>query len=121
MFKRENGDWTRFRSLGNYKEIDFHFGSDDYDENGNWIGLTFWDKMDIVYDTVMESLKEAQEEGIEYLIFTHGYSTSRPGQTTARSVVRGIMRSKASTPYIIKNKSIQHYSVFVAAIRPKRR
>ena len=53
------------------------------------------------------------------MIFRHGHSTSGPFKTTARSIVRSIMRDKESTPFIIKSRSIQHYSVFVAAVRPK--
>jgi putative DNA primase/helicase len=70
---------------------------------------------------VWESLNTAQEEGFQYILFRHGYSTSGPFQTTARSIVRGIMRSKESTPYIIKAKSLQHNAVFVVAVRPLKR
>jgi hypothetical protein len=122
-FQEGDGDWTEYRQLGNYLEVDLHPSTfSGYDEDGSWFNasdMPYWEKMDMVEDITLESLKEAQEKGVEYVIFTHGYSTSRPGQTTARSVVRSIMRDKISTPYIIRKKCIQHYSVFVAAIRPR--
>jgi hypothetical protein len=34
-------------------------------------------------------------------------------------VVRGLMRGPDATPLIIRSKCVQHYSVFLAAIRPK--
>ena len=67
---------------------------------------------------VREALRVAQAEGFQYVMFRHGYSTSGPFQTTARSIVRANMRSKEATPFIIKNQSMQHNAVFVAAIRP---
>jgi hypothetical protein len=42
---------------------------------------------------------------------------SRPGKTTARSVVRGFMRSKEATPFVVKVDCIQHNTVFIAKIR----
>ncbi len=50
--------------------------------------------------------------------FTAVRWTDGETQTTARSVIRGLMRSKAATPYIVRNQCIQHHSCFVAAIRP---
>jgi len=110
-FKKEYGDWTDYRKLPDIQEVDFH-----------WIGseeeyMPYDEKMGEVYDYALDTLKSAQEEGREYVLFTHGSSTSRQGETTARSVIRDLMRSKEVTPYIIRSKSIQHYSVFVAAIR----
>jgi hypothetical protein len=46
---------------------------------------------------VEQNLTTAQNNGRPYLMFVHGWSTSRPGKTTARSVVRNFMRSKAAT------------------------
>ena len=71
-----------------------------------------------VYETALDALVKAYEDGVEYVLFTHGYSTSRPGQTTARSTVRALMRSKEATQYIIRRDCIQNNAVFVAAIRP---
>ena len=125
MFIREGGNWTKFRELGTYLEVDFHFNDgnkyNEYDELGNVSEdcMPYWEKMGLVYENTLDALKKAQDEGIQYVIFTHGHSTSRPGQTTARSVVRSIMRSKESTPYIVKKSSIQHYSVFASKIKPK--
>lgn len=110
MFIKASGDWSRFKDIGPMFYVDFH-----YIEGGN-----YHEKMQKVHDMVFESLKYAQDEKFEYVMFTHGYSTSGPFKTTARSVVRTIMRGKESTPYIIKSKSIQHRSVFVAAIKPKK-
>ena len=69
------------------------------------------------WQKAFEALKDAYQQGLSYVIFTHGHSTSRPGQTTARSQIRKLMRSKSATPYMIRSESIQHESVFVAAIR----
>jgi hypothetical protein len=51
-------------------------------------------------------------------MFIHGWHTSRVGRTTARSVVRGFMRSKGATSLIERKHCIQHQTVFVAKIRP---
>jgi hypothetical protein len=72
-----------------------------------------------VWERAFEALRGAHEQGAKYVLFTHGSSTSRLGKTTARSQVRGLMRSKEATPYILRSKCIQHDTVFVAAIRPK--
>ncbi len=73
---------------------------------------------DWVYTIALDNLKRAYERGVKYVIFTH--ESFRPGRTTACSHVRKLMRSKDATPYIIRSKCIQHISVFVAAIRPKK-
>lgn len=111
---RENRNWTDYRIIfPGLMEVDFHYGRrDSYKQN-------YWDCMAQVHEQTLEALRKAQAEGYQHVMFRHGASTSRPGQTTARSIVRGLMRSKESTPYIIKSKSIQHPTVFVAAIRPK--
>lgn len=109
--KREGGDWVRFRQLPNLLEHDFHRGRRDPSK-------AYWDAMAEVRDEVLSVLRKAQAEGFAYVLFTHGSSTSRPGQTTARSQIRGLMRSKDATPYIDRPRCIQHHSVFVAAIKP---
>ena len=116
MFKRESGDWKIFRarfSLDPTDEIDLHFGRRDphrrYDE-----------VMAEAREIVERSLKAAQEKGRPYVMFTHGWSTSRPGVTTARSIVRGFMRSADATPFIDRKGCIQHELVFVAKIRQPR-
>jgi len=67
----------------------------------------------------MEALKKAQQEGYEYVLCTHGSSTSRMGAQTARSEVRKIMQGKEGTPYIIRKNCIDYGSSFLAAIKPK--
>ena len=111
MERVKTGNWTDFRRLPACIEVDFH--RDGPRET------SFWDAMAEVSTTVRRSLAKAQELGLQYVLFTHGSSTSRPFATTARSMVRGFMRSKDATPYIVRRRCIQHYSCFVAAIRPK--
>jgi hypothetical protein len=57
---------------------------------------------------VEKELQKAQKKGRPYIMFVHGSSTSRPGKTTARSVVRQFMRSPDATPLIERNGCIQH-------------
>jgi hypothetical protein len=110
MFIKVKGDWQKLRGRQGMVEVDLHFGRG---ESGQ-----FWDNIAEVASIVKATLRDAQAEGLQYVMYQHGYSTSKPGETTARSIVRGIMRSKESTPFIIKSQSMQHNSVFVAAIRP---
>jgi hypothetical protein len=115
--KREQGDWVSYRKrfgLSEADEIDLHFGQRDRNV------AAYYDVMNDVEELVKRSLQKAQENGRPYVMFVHGYSTSRPGQTTARSVVRGFMRSKEATPFIVKAQSIQHPTVFIAKIRMQR-
>lgn len=111
-FIKDCRNWTAFRSLPALMERDFHWAGEQgcgaYHEN-----------MAAVRASALSALREAWENGFQFVLFTHGRSTSRRGKTTARSQVRGLMRSKDATPYIIRSKCIQHPSVFVAAIRPK--
>ena len=74
--------------------------------------------MEAVREKALDALEKAYRAGLAYVIFRHGSSTSRLGTTTARSQVRGLMRSKDATPFIIRSQCTQHYSVFVAVIRP---
>ena len=110
-FKHEGGDWTGFRQLpGKVAEVDFHHGHRDPD-------LSYWDAMDEVYEDAKKALEQAQAGGADWLILRHGSSTSDFGKTTARSMIRRLMRSRDSTPFVRKSESIQHKGVFVAAIR----
>jgi hypothetical protein len=87
--KREDGNWTDYRkrfSLSSGDEIDLHFGKRP-------LGVEYWETMADVAEIVENSLRQAQAEGRPYLMFKHGSSTSRLGQTTARSVVGTFMRS----------------------------
>jgi hypothetical protein len=82
--KKETGDWKLFRErfgLARTDEVDLHFSRRD--------PLTpYWEAMDELHEFVMNMVKRAQQNGRPYLMFVHGWSTSRPGQMTARSVVR---------------------------------
>ena len=110
MFKKEFGDWTKYRELEPL-EIDYHHDGGELD------GLSYYERMDRAREGSLAIIKRAQKDGIPWVLFTHGHSTSRIGATTYRSVIRGMMRSKDATPYIIRKNCIQHDSVFVAAIR----
>lgn len=121
MQRIETGDWTNYRSLPGSIEVDFHFsdyGWRDYGQRDYGPRETsFFEYMANAEALALDSLKKAHGRGLGYVIFTHGHSTSRPGRQSARSEVRAVMRSKAATPYIFRRNSIQHNSVFVAAIR----
>lgn len=110
-FRFEYRDWVEYRALPGVVEVDFHFSGEDS------LG-TFHDNMHDVRVRTLRALEAAQRNGKHYVLFTHGHSTSRPGRTSSRSVVRGVMRNKESTPYLLRAQCIQHPSVFVAAIRP---
>ena len=121
VFLKGTGDWTKYRELTNLMEVDFHYS----DYGSKMVGILvpsdyepYHVRMDNVYNIAFSALEEAQQKGFDWVLFTHGGSTSRPGRITARSVVRGLMRSKESTPYIVRSKSIQHETVFLAAVRP---
>jgi hypothetical protein len=111
--KREHGDWTRYRSLPNLVEIDFHRGRRDP-------FIPYGDAMAEVDRDTRAAVLSAHAEGRSWVLIRHGASTSRPGQMTARSVVRGVMRDTATTPFILRSQCIQHDTCFVTAIRPKR-
>src|SRR5215467_474911 len=111
--QKQTGDWTRYReqfALTSTDEVDLHFGRRDP-------RTPYWEVMNDVAALVEERLREAQKNGRAYVMFVHGYSTSRRGQTTARSVVREFMRSPAATPLIERSNCIQHDTVFVAKVR----
>jgi hypothetical protein len=82
--------------------------------------MPYSDVMAEISHEVLAKLKKAYENGVKWVLFIHGSSTSGPGKTTARSMVRGVMRYKDATPYICRSKCIQHETVFLAAIRPKK-
>lgn len=113
MFKAGSGNWTQYRQLPDVIEVDFH-----YSEYGTR-QVPYEDAMSDIGADALKALQSAYQQGKRYVLFTHGSSTSRPGKTTARSEIRGLMRSKEATPYICRSECIQHNSVFVAAIRPK--
>ena len=111
--KKGEGGWGHWGQREDCYSVDFHwnaFGPRQRDY-GSCMGE--------VYTTALAALKHAQDEGYKYVLFTHGSSTSRPGQTTARSMIRGLMRSKESTPYVVKKDCVQYETVFVAACKKK--
>jgi hypothetical protein len=117
MFKQGLGNWTDYRtqlSLKAEDEVDLHFGKRDSSS------ISYDEAMAQVAEFVENSLRQAQEEGRSYIMFVRGWSTSLGWKKiTARSVVRGFMRSKRATPLIERKSCIQHESVFVAKMRPK--
>jgi len=109
-FKTEDyydSEWLKQQKV---LEVDYHDGPN--------YGMPYWELLDEFDERTMNALKKAQKEGMEYILFTHGSSTSRQGFQTARSVVRNIMRGKRGTPFIIRKKCIDYGSSFLAAIRP---
>ena len=73
---REQGNWVHYRErfgLSKEDEVDLHLGPRDrrvrYDE-----------VMGDVERLVKERLRDAQQNGRPYLMFIHGWSTSRPGR-----------------------------------------
>ncbi len=109
--KREQGIWVGYRErfgLSKADEIDLHFERRDRDV------ASYDEAMADVEQLISHSLRKAQENGRPYVMCIHGHSTSRPGQTTARSVVRGFMRSKEATAFVVKAHRIQHRTVFIA-------
>lgn len=110
LFKHDRGNWVEFRKLPDLSEVDFHWSKEE--SRGN-----YYENMADVRKIALNSLIKAQQEGKKYVLLIHGWSTSRNGTTTSRSQIRGLMKHKDSTPYIIRKKCIQHDTVFVAAIR----
>jgi hypothetical protein len=113
-FQSGSGNWTEYRTqfdLSESDEINLHFGKRDSSS------ASYQEAMADVRELVAASLEEARREGRPYLMFVHGSSTSRPGRTTARSQVRGFMRSTDATGLIDRRGCIQHETVFVAKLR----
>jgi hypothetical protein len=116
-FIQDYGDWKRFRELPLSVEVDFHKS-----ERGKRDRFQPYENaMSDVWTEALNAIVDAYEKGLQHVIFTHGSSTSRPGRTTSRSQIRKLMRSTEVTKYVLKSKSIQHSSVFVAVIRQKDR
>ena len=96
------------------REIDFHWS--DIDEPH-----IYWESMDLVDSVAHRALEDAfNDPNVEFVLFRHGSSTSFAGRTTSRSQVRKLMRSPKATPFIVRKHCIQHESVFVAAIKPRK-
>lgn len=115
MFKNECRNWTEYREFPDVWEYDFH----RFNPNINAPKPPYYELMDAVYVEAKRVLKTAQDKGYQYVLFTHGWSTSRMGETTTRSQIRKLMKGKDATPFILRKNCIQHDSVFVAAIHPK--
>lgn len=97
MFKRQWRNWVEFRSLPNLVEHSMHWNGLD-----NHFG--YYENMAQVLVYVENALRDAQSNGMSYVMFCHGASTSRRGATTTRSQVRKFMRSKAATNLIMKRQ-----------------
>ena len=106
------GDWTEYRKLPGCIEVDFHQSS--YGPRK----IDYREAMDRVYMTALRALQDAHARGLRCVLMTHEWSTSRRGQTTARSEIRNLMRNKEASPFVIKAQCLQHDSVFVVALRP---
>jgi hypothetical protein len=110
------GDWTEYRRLPGVVEVDFHY--DDVRQSSLNPKIPYDERMDMIYNKTIDALQEAFNNPTTcYVLFTHGYSTSKIGKTTARSQVRNVMRSKEATPFILRKNCVRDNSVFVAAIR----
>lgn len=111
-FKYGSGNWVEYRKLlPDLVERDFHWSEE------KTTGL-YHENMQAVWDVALDALITAQATSKQYVMFTHGGSTSRLGKTTSRSQVRKLMRSKEATPYIIRRECIEQSTIFIAAIRP---
>jgi hypothetical protein len=109
----ETSNWSEFRKLPNHREIDFHWAGADNSS------FEHWRDMAEVSRITLRALQEAHRAGVSYVLLLHGCSEADgDAQTTARSVIRGLMRGKTAAPYIVRSRCIQHHSCFVAAIRP---
>jgi hypothetical protein len=114
VWNSRGGNWTDFRQQFNLTrddEVDLHFGRRDPS------ALTYAEAMGKIEELIRTRLKAAQKKGRPYILFVHGWSTSRPGKTSARSMVRQFMRSSEATPYIERRGCIQHDTAFLAKIK----
>ena len=112
-FQKGFGDWTQYWQLPGLAEVDLHFS-----EFGPR-RIEYSEAMDEVWEGSLQAIRDADEQQRKYVLFSHGRSTSRPGKTTARSRVRGLMRGKEATPYIDRKRCFEHESGFLAAIKPR--
>lgn len=115
MFIRVQGDWTELRGPG-VLEVDFHRAEPGSRATGGW--RAFEDNMERVREEALAALQRAQQEGYSAVLFTHGWSTSRPGKRSSRSVIRALIRGRDATPFVDRSQCKQHPAAFLAAIRP---
>jgi hypothetical protein len=109
MMRFAPGIWSDTRGL-NCLVVDFH------DNNQPW--MPYHEKMADAGNRALEALEQAQRDGRAWVLFTHGQSTSRPGATTCRSVVRSLMRGRQATPFLNRAECRQGEAFFLAAIKP---
>ena len=109
MVQKFDGDWRELRDYKPSVEVDFH--------RGPLYEMHYHEAMDQVEQEAMSSLVDAYQQGLPYLLVTHGSSTSRKGKTTTRSVIRKLFRSPKVTPYVNRRESIQHRSAFLFALK----
>src|SRR5262249_44824132 len=120
MFKKGSGDWTQYRKLLFLIECNLHGRTNRARaDDRNLVKISHEEKMNAVYNNALVTLRNAYEQGVHWVLFTHGTSTFGRGKTTAGSVVRQLMRSPEATPYLLRRECIEHEAVFVAAIRQK--
>ena len=111
-FKTGFGDGREWKNHPKSSVTDFHYGKDH--------GMEHWELVERWHKETMDALIKAQKEGCDYILFSHGSSSSRQGWQTARSEVRKIMHGKEGTPFIIRKNCIDYGSSFLAAIQPKK-
>jgi len=114
LFQRnEDINWIEFRRLPNYREVDFHWVTNESDDD-------YLQAIEDVRRLAIRALQKAQSEGVSYLLLLHESPMSEGlRRTTARSTIRKLMRSRNATPYILRSQCVQHHTCFVAAIRPR--
>jgi hypothetical protein len=111
-FRKGWDNWESYRRP-DCLEVDLHFGKRDP------LVKSFAQAMAEITELVERTLREAQQDGRPYIMFIHGRSTSRRGKVTARSQVRGFMRSPKATPLVQRDQCIQHETIFLAKVRPR--
>ncbi|HFE38740.1 MAG TPA: hypothetical protein ENK06_10055 [Gammaproteobacteria bacterium] len=82
-------------------EVDFHYADNQLNEE---VRLPYWEEMEKVKVKTLNAIKDAyKNSSTQYVLFTHGRSTSRIGKTTSSSVVsssvvRELINVFSSTP-----------------------
>jgi len=106
--QEETTEWRKLCRDLNYLRVDIPLS-----------GPNYHDTLSRAHQIALDGLKQAQKEGYDYLLLVHGHGS--PGQTTPASIVRKLIRSKESTPYVIKLRSKKYDDVLLAAIRRKKK
>jgi hypothetical protein len=110
--KHAGGPWIELDKPG-AQRLDLHFGKGDGSK-------PYQERMSDVLRLVFDTLKQAQSDGVEWILITHGSSTSGAFKTSARSVVRGLMRSPEATPFIVRKDCVQHETAFLVRVNPRK-